>query len=258
MNIFKTIRKTYFGTFLASLVLFTSFSQFGNSQNLNQQGILKKTKKHDKKIRLLTDSEITQIGKEHAANLELLMSKNPTKLNVVKTTTLELYKDNGLTSKSIDNYFEISDQFSTKYLTSLIKQAQSDFVDSDLLIQKLREIKTITDNNQLMKHQNLTRNKLKGVDLDTYLLVSTVYQFSGDFWSTQNPDMPVETQASWREADGISAAIGFFTLAAAFTAIYAVGVATGGTGVIPTVTIVASLLRIGASSALASIYAAFS
>ena len=118
----------------------------------------------------------------------------------------------------------------------------------------MREIKDITDLNELRQHENVTRNQLIGVDLDTYLIVSTVYQFSGDFWATQNPDIPVETQSSWREADGISAAIGFFTLAAAFAAISAVGAATGGTGVIPTATIVVSLLRISVSSALASIY----
>jgi hypothetical protein len=64
--------------------------------------------------------------------------------------------------------------------------------------------------------------------------------------------------SNWKEADRISAVIGFLTLAAAFAAISAVGIATGGAGIIPTVTIVASLLRIGASAALASIYAVIS
>lgn len=256
MNIFKLIRKPHFAAFLASLVLFVSCSQYENSEDLSEQELLTKSRKHDKTVRLLTDAEIIQIGESHNTNLELLMSSNPTNLSEAKSRALEIYEKDGLTSEDIDNYFDISDEFNTKYLTSLIEQAKTDFVDSDLLIQKLREIKTITDNNKLKQHEIATRNELKGVDLDTYLIVSTVYQFSGDFWSHHNPEIPVETQASWREADGISAAIGFFTLAAAFAAISAVGVATGGTGVIPTVTIVASLLRIGASSALASIYAA--
>lgn len=258
MNIFKLIRKPHFASFLAFLVLFVSCSQYDNNEDLSEQELLTKSREHDKTVRLLTDAEIIQIGESHNTNLELLMSSNPTNLNEAKSRALAIYEKDGLTSGDIDSYFAISDEFNTEYLTSLIEQAKSDFVDSDLLIQKLREIKTITDNNQLRQHEIATRNELQGVDLDTYLVVSTVYQFSGNFWSNHSPNMPVEAQADWREADGISAAIGFFTLAAAFAAISAVGVATGGTGVIPTVTIVASLLRIGASSALASIYSALS
>jgi len=66
----------------------------------------------------------------------------------------------------------------------------------------------------------------------------------------------LRTQPGWVEADGISAAIGFVTIAFAFAAISAVGIPTGGAGIIPTVGIVAGLLEISAQSALASIYAA--
>lgn len=240
--------------FFASIMMLASCSQYDNENNSDE---LSKTSSHNKYDRLLTDEEIIQIGVSHNENLDLLFVNNPQNLLDVKERALSLYDDDELTEEDLDNYYEVANQFNMDYLTSIITEAESDFVNPALLIEKLNEINEITNKTELIAHQNNTKEKLVGVDLDTYLIVSTVFQFSGDFWSTKFPDASPTVTKGWREADGISAAIGFFTLAAAFAAISAIGVASGGTGVIPTVTIVASLLRIGASSALASIYAAF-
>jgi len=243
--------------FFASMMMFTSCSQYDNENNSDE---LSKSNSHNKYERLLTDEDINQIGVSHNENLDLLFVNHPQNLLDVKERALSLYDGDELTEEDLDNYFEVANQFNMGYLTSIITEAESDFVNPALLIEKLNEINEINEimnKTELIAHENNTREQLVGVDLDTYLIVSTVFQFSGDFWSTKFPEASPVVVQGWREADGISAAIGFFTLAAAFSAISAVGVATGGTGVIATVTIVASLLNIGAFAALASIWSAF-
>jgi hypothetical protein len=255
MNILKISRKPYLSIILASLVLFVSCNQYDNGIN--------EEVRYNKENRILSDSEVIKIGENHNTSLSELFSENPQSLTDVKTKALELYTEKGLTNLMLDEYFDNVGKMNTLFLVDLIEKNKVSFVDSELLKSKILEIKEIKEIKLLKEHEQNTRKELKGIDLDLYLVLSTVYQYSTEFWTAHfSNDLKAKNSSSklkmdWREADGISAAIGFFTLVVAFAAISAVGVATGGTGIIPTVTIVASLLRIGASSALASIYAAF-
>ena len=256
MNIFKTIRKPYFATFLATLVLFVSCNQYDDNSI--------DTSEFNKNNRLLSDQEIIEIGESHNSNLNNLFATNPQNLEDLTQTALTLYSSEGLKKVDLENYFGNVDKMNTSFLLNLVDENQDFFVNSELLKNKINEIRRIPSIDLLKEHEKEARKELIGIDLDLYLVLNTVYQYSTEFWNSEiqknntlfEKTVNNRSASDWREADGISAAIGFFTLAAAFAAISAVGIATGGTGVIPTVTIVASLLRIGASSALASIYAA--
>jgi hypothetical protein len=253
MNILKSLRKQYFAIFLYSLTLFVSCNQYDDS-NVDAT-------EFNKYNRVLNDQKIIEIGQTHNSNLENLFLSNPQNIEELTNTALELYSNKGLERVDLENYFGNVDKMNTGFLVNLIETNNVIFVNSALLSEKVREIKSLPTVDLLKEHEIQTRKELEGVDLDLYLVLSTVYQYSTEFWDSHisqnlNLERSVNSRRAcdWREADGISASIGFLTLAAAFAAISAVGIATGGTGVIPTVTIVASLLRIGASSALASIY----
>ena len=260
MNLLKTLRKSYFAIYLASLILFVSCSQYDNTSNLES---------YSKKNRILTDNQILEIGIGHNTNLTELFSNNPQNLNDVTEKTLKIYSEKGLNNKILNDYFSNVDKMNTNFLVDLIDNNKNNFVNSKLLTKKIIEIKGLNSIDLLKEHEKITREQLEGIDLDLYLVLSTVYQYSTEFWNEYIPkhkglserlltknNLALRTQPGWVEADGISAAIGFVTIAFAFAAISAVGIATGGAGIIPTVGIVAGLLEISAQSTLASIYAA--
>jgi hypothetical protein len=259
----KYLRSKFTVLVLASLVFLTSCSQYDSfseeSPNLSTIDYteLSRSSNYNKHDRILTDEDITQIAIGHNQQLSLLFINNPQTINDVNDRVLELYSDKGLTREILFNYENEVNNMNTKTLTDLIDLSRADFVNSELLIKRLEEIRDINDVNDLKIHEAQVRTELRGLDLDTYLVVSNVYQHSLIFWQIKYPDTPNETQGDWKEADGISAAIGFLTMAAAFAAISAFTVATGGTGVVATVAIVAGLLEISAQSAIASVVEAF-
>lgn len=249
----KSLRKPYISIFLASLILFVSCSQYKSN--------LEDTTEFNKYNRVLSDNEIAEIGQTHNSNLESLFLSNPRNIEELTKTALELYSNEGLERVDLENYFGNVDKMNTHFLISLIENNHEIFVNTTLLSEKVREINYIQSVDLLKEHELKTRKELEGIDLDLYLVLNTIYQYSTEFWTsyisqnvTQKRIINTREVCNWREADGISASIGFITLAVSFAAISAVGIATGGAGVIPTVVIVASLLRIGAASALASIY----
>jgi hypothetical protein len=234
--------------------LFTMFIGINvDAQYSNSSMVEKSSKEFNKYERILTDKEIIQYGIDHNRNLTRLMAENPKSLEDVSRVALDLYKEKGLTNKLVQKHIANTEFMNTQFLTSLIKKNEESFVDSEMLIKKISELNTIIDIKGLKNHEDRTRKVLKGVDLDTYLTISIVSQYSLDFWSTKYPDATSNQKSGWKEADGISAGIGFLTIAAVFTVVSAVGLASGGTGVIPTLTILGSLLGIGISSALASL-----
>lgn len=249
MNVLNFLRKPYIAIFLAITFLSSSCTQYQEDLKIN----FDKEKTHvNKHNRLLTDTEIKQIGINHNLSLKNIFASNPKNAEDVTKMALELHKEEGLKKEDLVAFQNIVHNMNTRTLADLIKGASESFVDSKLLISKLFEIKRIKNVVDLKIHENDTRTQLKGIDLDTYLITSTVYQYSIEFWSKMALSKPAVS--NWQEADGITASIGFLTLAGAFAVISGVGIASGGTGIIPTITIVASLLRIGASAALASIY----
>lgn len=259
----KFFRSNLAAFFLSALMLFTACTEntdgLVNDSNDPQTLVINKSKAEwNKYDRLLTDEQIEQIAIEHNEELEKLYSFNPRNFEEVTDAAVELYGSKKLDADLLNEYGEVANELNMELLLAVIDNTKEDFVDYELLKTKLTEMNSILDVEGLQEHEAATRRVLKGIDLDTYLVTSEVFQKSTQFWGDRYPEATMRERGGWREADGISASIGFFTMAAAFAAISAVGIATGGTGVIPTVTIVAGLLRIGASAALASIYAAFS
>ncbi len=245
MNIF---RNSKLASSMAIIFLFVSCNQYESEEP--------EIVPHNKFHRLLTDIEIEEICQNHNKVLNELFEVNLKNKSDISDRVMELYEDTGLTKENLDSYINVVDKMNMSYLLTLIDEIEDDFVDGALLKEKLKELKSLSVSKDLQQHAKKTKKELRGIDLDLYLVICKVYQHSSDFWSKKYPLASKQSLSGWREADGISAGIGFLTMAATFAAISAVGIATGGTGVIPTITIVASLLRIGTSSALASIYAA--
>ena len=253
MKILQTLRKPYLAMMLSSLVLFVSCSQYDDAAEKEV---------YNKSNRILTDDEITEIGINHNLSLTKLFSDNPQNLSDVTKKALELHSEKGLTEEVLNDYFNTIDKMDTQFLVDLIEEHKSSFVNSQLLQQKIIEIENVNSIAKLKAHEESTRNQLEGIDLDLYLVLTTVYQHSLEFWNnhvSQNEELSkraaAEGPGDWKKADGITASIGFLTYALVVAAISGVGIATGGTGIVPTVSLVASLLGIGFSSALASIYA---
>lgn len=235
-------------TFFACLIMFVSSAQYQSSTNTKNS-----TKEFNKYERILTDKEIIQLGIDHNDALAMLMAENPKNLTDISNRAMTLYAEKGLNNELLESHLENTEYMNAQFLTNLINENKESFVNSDVLIKKILEADKIEGMKELKKHELETRKILEGVDLDTYLTLSVVSQYSLDFWSNKFPDAPVKKISDWKRADGISAAIGFLTTAAVIATVSAVGVATGGTGVVPTLAILGSLLGIGISSALSSL-----
>lgn len=244
--------------FLAFLMLFASCNQYDDSAPFeNNSTDMVYNKSYKKGDRLLTDQEIEQIGIDHNFNLDLLFANNPSSVKEVNQRAYSLYKDKGVTEKLLEDYAKDSDSINTDFLIGIIDFSKEDFIDSDLLKTKISEIKIINKVVDLQAHETATRKLLTGIDLDTYLVTSTVYRYSLSYWEQHYPNATESQRSNWKEADGIAASIGFLTMAASVAAISTIGIATGGTGVIATIGIIANLLEIGVGAALSSIYTFF-
>lgn len=254
MKTMNFYRKPYLAYLIGFMFLVVSCKQYDDG--MNEDNSYKMNTTFNKEKRMLSDSDIIKIGEEHNSGLKKLLSDNPRSLKDIKTKALNLYSDKGLTKKMLNDYFDKVDRMNTNFLVDLIEKNKDMFVNASLLGSKILEIKNVKSIKFLKEHELKTRNELIGIDLDLYLVLTTVYQHSIKFWSqyfsNQHKNMDV-----WLEADGISASIGFFTMAAVTAALVGFSLATGGAGTIAVASAVGEILGIGLSSALASIYAAF-
>lgn len=221
------------------------------SNSLNTERIGKNHKKSnffDKKNRLLTDREINQIGISH--NEALLYILTTTSNNYVQT--LEEFKQNifqkypnlNESSSEIKSLIESSRDISVIDFDRMVNLNSIIINNPSKLKKYVNSASTLTDNyvsfeafeNALMNLDNQARAELIGLDLDAYLVFSSVYKNSTKFWYEQNVYNSVKKFKPTRSgvATGVAAAAGSGGLA------------------MPVVAIVMELVGIGFGAALSS------
>lgn len=131
-------------------------------------------------------------------------------------------------------------------------RALKNFVSETIIL-----IEEYTDYDSFVSSLNLIKNKAKrdliGVDLDAYLVFVSVFENSVKFWFEENnyASYSVSSKPS-RSAvareDGLSASIGFLTLAAVTSGV-AIAAGSGGLAT-PAIVVVMELLGVGFGAAL--------
>lgn len=228
--------------------------------------LAKEASSYDKTSRILTDTEISEIGINHNNYLSELLTK-PNGDTVYTTSQL---KDNAILKfpqlasyqDASDLIIDESDSLGIQDFYILVDNNASSFNNPQLLKNFVYQASLLIDQysdyntfvNALEIINSNAKNSLIGVDLDTYLVFSAVYKSSVGFWiNDDNLNYFAAAGVSGSDvakADGISAAIGFFTLAAVTSGLV-IAAGSGGLAT-PAVVIVMELLGIGFSSALSS------
>lgn len=201
--------------------------------------------------RLLTDQEITQIGIDHNNYLANLLSgaKN---IDDAKNNFNTILNNSGkiINTEDENNYINSTNAMNTNNLNVFISTNKDYFNDYEDLVNKLTQLNEANSEEGMLVVEKEARRTLKGIDLDMFLVNSSVSRASLRFWTEHSPNVTVEALTRWQHADGISAAIGFVVLACVTSAI-AVFAGTGGLA-IPAVAVVAEIAGIGLGSAMAS------
>lgn len=238
-----------------------------NEENdVSNTSYVKKETQFDNRQRILNDEQIRLIGIEHnnyLYDLLQLSEENPTSnIDELKSIVEEKYSTSNEFTDSANLIIDNSINLALEDLFLVIDKNPILTNNPNALKDLLRRTAELADNytdnarflsdiNQLKTEAN---NSLVGIDLDTYLIFSSVFENSTDFWfnsgNYDNITTPMATRSQVAKADGISAAIGFLTLAAVTSALV-IAAGSGGLAT-PAIYIVVELLGIGFSSALSS------
>ena len=219
---------------------------------------------YDKTKRILSDNEIAEIGISHNDFLaELLVKQNGDRIftsSELKNNAISKYPDLTDHKNVSDLIVDESASLGINDFNLLIDNNTEFFNNPDLLKHYVYQSALLTDEysnyndfiHSLNSLELSARKVLLGVDLDTYLVFSSVYKNSTKFWFDESnhinyPERAVNKVAL---ADGLSASIGFITLAAVTSAV-ALSVGSGGLAV-PAIIIVMELIGIGFAAALSS------
>lgn len=229
----------------------------------------------DKTQRILTQIEIDQYGVEHNNYLGLLLDgidiNNSNRMTVLKQNMVQLDPNLANHSSEVDLFLDYSlNDSDIEGFNAFVDANSHLFNDATKLKQYVLNTTTVLSNctnlanfsSDLASLEATAKTDLVGADLDTYLVFASVLKSSISFWnSDQNDhfDFPSARPLGERVAiaDGLSAAVGFFTLAAMVAGVSAATAATGGAGTIGAIAIVGSLLGVGFNSACASTIAIF-
>lgn len=273
MNILKFFRSPYVTFFLTFIFLFSSCSQDGFQEQdevlskIDSSVFARESSTYNKNKRILNDNQISDIGINHNIYLgELLVKQNGDRV-----FTLSELKNN-----VISKYPELTDHKDASDL--IVNESTSlNINDFNLLIDKNKEL---VNNPELLKDyvyqatllterynnyndfinslnilETSARKDLIGVDLDTYLVFSSVYKNSTKFWFEDGnyDNYSINAKASRSKvaaADGLAAGIGFLTLAVVTSGLV-IAAGSGGLAT-PAIVIVMELLGIGFGAALSS------
>lgn len=250
MNIFKTIRNSKFSIFFSLLLLFTSCSQYENDDI--EDSNLNKSSNVNFENRLLTDSEIEKIGINHNRYLAQLMN-NAESINDVNNNfdaIMDADYNETINNNNLDAYLGSTQAMNAENLVDFVYVNEEYFNDHVELTNKLVALNNASDVESMREVEISARNSLSGIDLDMFLVNASVSINSLEFWESYSPSASPEDHGDWKKADGISAAIGFITLACV-TAAIAVCAGTGGL-IMPAVAVVAEVAGVGLGSALSS------
>jgi len=250
MNILKTIRNPKYSIFFSLLLLFTSCSQYENDST--ETSNLKKSNSINFENRLLTDSEIEQIGISHNKYLSQLM-ENAQNFEDVKnnfTSIMNTESSEFISSRNLNSFIDSKRGMNVNNLVDFVYENEDYFNNHVELANKLVTLNNANDVESMQDVEISARATLSGIDLDMFLVNASVSINSLEFWESHSPTASSESHGDWKKADGISAAIGFIALTCV-TAAIAVCVGSGGLAM-PAVAVVAELAGIGLSSALSS------
>tara|TARA_B110001469_G_scaffold126549_1_gene144464 strand:+ start:1094 stop:1915 length:822 start_codon:yes stop_codon:yes gene_type:complete len=227
----------------------------------------------DKTQRILTQSEIDQYGIDHNNYLGILLDgidvNNSNRLNILKQNMIQLDPNLANHNNEVDLFLDYSQNDSEIEGFNAFVDANSHlFNDANKLKLYVLNSTAVLSNctnlanfsSELNILETSAKSELMGVDLDTYLVFSSVLKSSVSYWSSDENDyFDFMAQRPLGErvaiADGLSAAVGFFTLAAMVAGVSAA--ATGGAGTIGAIALVGGLLGVGFNSAVASTIAIF-
>lgn len=180
------------------------------------------------------------------------------KENVIrKYPLLSSYKES--TDLVIDNSYSLTiDDFNLLIdkNPNLVNNARAlkNFVSETIILTE-----EYTDYDSFVSSLSLIKNKAKrdliGVDLDAYLVFVSVFENSVKFWFEENNYASYSvsskpSRSAVARADGLSASIGFLTLAAVTSGV-AIAAGSGGLAT-PAIVVVMELLGVGFGAALSS------
>ncbi|WP_372474435.1 hypothetical protein AB4865_03895 [Capnocytophaga sp. ARDL2] len=276
----KNFRKIALGVLLSAQVL-TTFYSCSSDSSVNQEseslsvanGNFEETIRerkifsYNKELRIFSDDQLKKIGEDHNIFLKGILMKNDQdkiltleelKENVIrKYPLLSSYKES--TDLVIDNSHSLTiDDFNLLIdkNSNLVNNAWAlkSFVSETIILTE-----EYTDYDSFVSSLNLIKNKAKrdliGVDLDAYLVFVSVFENSVKFWFEENNYVSYSisskpSRSDVARADGLSASIGFLTLAAVTSGV-AIAAGSGGLAT-PAIVVVMELLGVGFGAALSS------
>lgn len=227
----------------------------------------RKISSYNKELRIFSDDQLKKIGEDHNIFLKGILMKNDQdkiltleelKENVIrKYPLLSSYKES--TDLVIDNSYSLTiDDFNLLIdkNPNLVNNARAlkNFVSETIILTE-----EYTDYDSFVSSLNLIKNKAKrdliGVDLDAYLVFVSVFENSVKFWFEENNYASYSvsskpSRSAVARADGLSASIGFLTLAAVTSGV-AIAAGSGGLAT-PAIVVVMELLGVGFGAALSS------
>lgn len=227
----------------------------------------------DKTQRRLNSEEIHEIGVNHnfylSQLLEGITNSSPNSYNVLKQNMVGLDPNLSNHNSDLDIYINYSKNNSDlAAFNSFIDLNSNYFNDPSGLKSYVYNSTQILSNcsdyslfdSLMLQLETFALSELEGIDLDTYLVFTSVFKNSVSFWSSDENDFfdfPSQKTLGERvaQADGLSAAVGLVTLAFVTAGVSAATAATGGAGTVGAIAIVGSLLGVGFSSACSSVLA---
>ncbi len=227
----------------------------------------------DKTQRRLNNSEIYNIGADHNFYLSQLLEgvvvTSPNRFSVLKQNMVQLDPNLANHNEDLDVFINYSKTNSDLVGFNSFVDLNSDYFNDPASLKAYVYNSTVLLSNcsdyslfesLLVQLETSAQSELEGIDLDTYLVFASVFKSSVSFWTSDENDFfdfPSQKTLGERvaQADGLSAAVGFVTLAFVTAGVSAATAATGGTGTVGAIAIVGSLLGIGFSSACSSVLA---
>lgn len=274
MNILKKIRTPYISILFAYSLLLASCSQYENDDQSSRSSNTIQTSESykqnfrsiDKTERWLTDSEIKEIGEAHNKALNSILTKENgdyvQDISELKTNIINKNPDLLSNDSEINSIVDNSTSLSVADFDLMVELNPKLVNDATTLKNFVHNAAALTNDysnyddftNSLHELDDKARLELKGTDLDTYLLFSSVQKNSVHFWFEQDHYNKVlkakPTRSGVATADGLSAAIGFLTLAAV-TAGLVVAAGSGGLAT-PAIVLIMEIVGIGFGAALSS------
>lgn len=242
-----------------------SIDTFSTSANIDAKNSSLASRTSNRQERFFTDEEIENIGIQHHLNLQNLLvdnNNNPiTDLEGLQANSLIKYPELSNQQDNINYLIDNSTNLEMADLYKIIDENPNFFNNQKSLKSFLEQAVSIYANyttyenfsSQLTTLENSARNTLVGYDLDTFLVFTSVYKYSATFWTADNNYDNLTGNRGTRQqvinADGLSAAIGFFVLAAVMSGI---AIATTGGLATPAVVAIMEIAGIGFGAALSS------